>query len=381
VRVLVLTRLFPSAQNPSLGMFIHRRTAALAEVCDVAVVALSTADGLPEREHMDALDVIRPRWRRLPKVGVLVDGRSYAATAARAVERFHLEFDLIDSHWLYPDGYAAARLGRRLGKPVVVTGRGTDVNELCFRWPFRRLARRALREATRLVAVSRPLKDRMVEAGADAERISVVHNGIDADTFHPATDRADVRRRLGIPDGQVALLSAGALGEAKGFHDLVASMAGVRGGRTAHLYVAGEGAYRAALEQCVAEYGAGENVTLLGGVPQADLVAWYQAADLFCFGSWREGCPNVVLEALACGLPVLSTPVGAVPDLVEEGRDGLLFEAHSPTAFAHALERALAADWDRAAIARRGAQRSWDHVAREYLAVFEQALDDWRAKP
>ncbi|MFP4058074.1 MAG: glycosyltransferase [Candidatus Brocadiia bacterium] len=379
MRVVVLTSMFPHERNPIRGVAVYRRTLALARQCEVKVVSPQLWNGLAGHAVVEGIEVARPRWRRVPKLGVVLDGHLFATCAGRAVaelgERF--DFDLIDAHWLYPDGFAAVRLARRLGKPVVLSARGTDVNEYCFRWPLRRFARQALRGATRLVAVSRKLKEKMARAGAAHERIAVIHNGVDTALFRPA-DRAAARRALGLAPDQAVLLSAGALLATKGFHHLIAGFAaaGVRG----RLCIAGEGPYRPALEALSRAKGVGSRVAFLGRLAQKELARWYQAADLFCFASLREGCPNVVLEALACGTPVLSTPVGAVPDLVEEGRDGLLFEPGSAERFAEALAAALAKDWDREAIAARGGRRSWDQVAADYYAVFQQAMADWEAQ-
>ncbi len=122
------------------------------------------------------------------------------------------------------------------------------------------------------------------------------------------------------------------------------------------------------------ECGVAERVSFLGRVAQTQMPLWYRAADLFCFGSYHEGCPNAILEALACGTPVVSTDVGGIPDLVEEGRSGILFQPRSDEAFAAALRAALERPWDRADIAALGARRSWAHVAAEYLALFEHVL-------
>lgn len=374
LRVLVVASLFPHAHNETLGLSTHRRTVELARLCDVQVVSLTTRTDLPERETLDGLDVVRPRWRRVPKIGVVVDGYRYAARAERAVRELRpaLDFDLIDAHWLYPDGFAAVRLGARLGKPVALTGRGSDVNDYCFRWPVRRFARAALRGATRLFAVSRQLAARMAEAGAPADRITVVPNGVDTTLFRPG-DRDAAREALGLPPGETILLSVGGLVESKGFQQVVEALAQL--GPGPRLYIAGFGAYEEPLRRLAAELGVADRVTVLGRVMQQQMPLWYQAADLFCFGSWREGCPNVVLEALACGTPAISTDVGGIPDLVDEGQTGLLFEPRSPEACAEAIREALARPWDRAGIAEAGSRRTWDRSAREYFGVFTQMID------
>ncbi len=392
LKVLVLASLYPHSKNETLGLSTHRRTVELAKLCDAKVVALTDRCDLPERDTRDGVEVLRPRWRRVPKLGVLVDGYRYAARAERAIQG--LGFDLIDAHWLYPDGFAAVRLGRRLGKPVVLTGRGSDVDEFLARWPVCHFARRAVRGATRLVALSRRHKQKMIEAGARAEGIAVIPNGVDTSLFRPG-DRGAARRALGLPADGIILFSAGSLVEDKGFQNLIAGMAraipdsgfqipdsiGNRQsaiGNQLRLFIAGPGDYAAALEGAARNCGVAEQVKLLGRVAQSQMPLWYQAADFFCFGSFHEGCPNVIMEALACGTPVVSTNVGAIPDLVEDGRTGVLFEPRSVEAFAAALRAALGRPWDRAAIAAAGSRRSWGHVAKEYLGVFNQAVGDLR---
>ena len=375
MRVLVLASLFPHLHNETLGLSTCRRTVALARLCATKVVSLRTRGDVPESEVRGGVEVIRPLWRRVPKLGVFLDGYRYAAHAGRAVEglRAEFDFDLIDAHWLYPDAFAAVRLGQRLGKPVVVTGRGSDVDEFLFRWPVRRFARAALCGAAQIVALTRQHKQRMVEAGAQSERITVIPNGVDTALFRPG-DRAAARRALGVPPDGLVLFSAGALVEDKGHHHLIRGLSLLGGEAKARLYIAGTGAYCGTLLRLVESLALRDRVTLLGPLDQQQMPLWYQAADLFCFGSYHEGCPNVVLEAVACGTPAVSTDVGGVPDLVEEGRSGVLFKPRSGEAFAAALRAALARPWDRAQIAALGARRSWAHVAAEYHALFEQVL-------
>jgi len=375
LNVLVLASLYPHAKNETIGLSTHRRTVELAKRCAVRVVALTDRYDLPEHDVRDGVQVLRPRWRRVPKLGAFFDGYRYAARVAKALEglRGESDLDLIDAHWLYPDGFGASRLGRRLGKPVVLTGRGSDVDEFCFRWPVRRFARAALRGAAQIIALTRRHKERMVEAGAEADRIAVIPNGVDTSLFCPG-DRAEARQALGLPPDGVVLLSAGSIVHDKGYHHLIGGLAALGGEADARLCIAGPGDYRGALERLARQCGVAERVSFLGRVAQGQMPLWYRAADLFCFGSYHEGCPNAILEAAACGTPVVSTDVGGIPDLVEEGRSGILFPARSDEAFASALRTALARPWDRAAIAALGARRSWAHVAAEYLALFERLV-------
>lgn len=377
MRVLVLTTMFPHQRNRTRGVAVRQRVQALAKSCQIKVVSPQLTNGLPPREMLGDVEVLRPRWWRLPRIGVFLDGWVLAHFARHTVCRLAraFDFDLIDSHWIYPDGYAAVSLGRHLGKPVVLNARGTDVNVHCFRWPHRFFARRALRRAAHVIAVARPLKDRLVDAGVPSDRITVVHNGVDTGLFHRG-DRQAAREQLGLPAGRLVLLSVGALVEGKGFEHLVAGLAQLPPDSPAHLYIAGPGSGGPALERLAEAHGVGDRLTLLGSLPHDALPQWYRAADFFCFASLREGCPNVVLEALACGTPVVSTAVGAVPDLIDD-RSGILFDAASPVAFAAALTDALGRAWDRDHIARHGGRRSWDNVAAEVFTLFQRVLAEW----
>jgi len=374
MRVLTITSLFPSSKTPFLGLAVHRRLKALARLCELRVVAPCTRRGVNVRERVDGMDVVRPRWRRLAKVGVVLDGYAYAKLALRSIASAYpaCDFDLIDAHWLYPDGFGAVRVARRLGKPAIVTARGSDVNDYCSRWPLRYLARQTLINADYLIAVSSALRQRMIEAGAPPERVGVIPNGVDTEVFHPA-DRRAVRSALGIGPSEQVLFSAGALIPQKGFDTLLEGLARAHDGDL-RLYIAGSGPERERLEALARRLGLERRARFLGTLPPHDMAPWYQAADLFVFGSWREGCPNVVLEALACGTPVVATRVGGTQELVREGQDGLLFEPRSPDAFAQALVEALSRPWARQAIAQKAASRSWDNVARECLEVFERVL-------
>jgi len=368
VNVLTATSMFPNPANPLRGISVWQRTAALARRCTVKVIAPSMDGPVSVRRERDGVEIVHPTWIRIPKM-VFVNGRLFAWLAGRAMGNLgDFKPDVVDAHFLYPDGYGAVRLARKLGAPVCVTARGTDVNDLCFRRVSRRQVRSVLRDADQLIAVSEALKTRMVEAGAEPERVAVIANGVDTSLFHP-DDGA--RERLGIPADERLLFSAGALIETKGFCELLDAVSRVPETR---LVIAGTSPLEGRLREQAARRGIADRVTFLGRLVPEDMVDWYRAADLFCLASWREGCPNVVIEAMACGAPVVASRVGGIPELVADEGLGMLFESRSAEAAAEAIAQALERSWDRDAIARRGAARSWDHVAGEVMAVFEQLL-------
>ncbi len=140
----------------------------------------------------------------------------------------------------------------------------------------------------------------------------------------------------------------------------------------AQLYVIGEGPQRLALEARLAVDGLTGVAFLIGPRPQAELPEWYSAADLFCLASHGEGCPNVVIEAMACGAPVIATDVGGIGELMTSQADGRLVPTHQPVieGFAVSINEALNSTWDRAQIAAHGGARSWDEVASDLMNYY-----------
>ena len=330
---------------------------------------------LPERERIDGLQTIHPRYLVTPKLGMNFYGDWMARGAWETVKRLHAEqpIELIDAHYVYPDGYAATILGQRLDVPVFITARGTDIN-LFSRMPLiRPKIINALNRAAGIIAVSQSLKTRMVELGVPAEKIAVIRNGIDRQMFSPR-DREEARKRLGLDPEDRILLTVAALVPVKGIDRLIDAMAVLiqndEDKRRLKLIVIGEGLERSALESQISNLKLRDCVRLIGAKPQSELADWYSAADLFCLASHREGCPNVVIEALACGLPVLATDVGGIAELLalESGR---VVSYKGARNFTEAVEKALAAKWNRDVIANSPAVRSWQVVAAEVAEWFQ----------
>ncbi|GAB6064079.1 glycosyltransferase family 4 protein [Deferrisoma palaeochoriense] len=380
LRVLTFTSLFPNAVQPDFGGFVARRMEAWAEHHGArwAVVApvpffprlpwRTKWDGfsrVPRAEKRGRWTVVHPRYFMLPGLGGFFQGASMARGARSAVERLWREegpFDLIDAHFVYPDGYAAVKLARRLGVPAVVSARGTDVNLYPELRGIGPKVRWTLRNADALIAVSRGLLDRMVALGADPERCHLVPNGVDLERFAP-TEAAD--------GGRPRLLTVCNLVAGKGVDTVIRALAGL--GADAELWVAGDGPERPRLERLARDLGVAERVRFLGRVPHTEMPGLYARARVFCLASRAEGCPNVVLEALASGVPVVATAVGGIPEWVEDGRNGFLVPTGDTDALKAALARALARDWDAQTIREAVAGRSWSHVAEAVDGVFREA--------
>jgi glycosyltransferase involved in cell wall biosynthesis len=348
MRVLTFSSLFPNSVAPRHGIFVETRLAAIQRIANVEACVIAPVPWfpfshprfgkyagyarVPSAETRLGNRVLHPRYWMLPGVGMSIQPITMAIGASRLARelcRTGFDFDVIDAHYFYPDGVAAAFLARRLKKPLVITARGSDINLLArYPWP-RHLIKWAAGQAAAVVTVSEALAARLLELGVDAARITVVRNGVDTERFAPV-DQREARQRLGLPAGPL-VVSVGNLVPEKG-HALVVDA--LRELVDVHLVIVGEGPERARIEHRIAANRVGSRVTLLPVQHQPDLKWVYGAADVTVLASEREGLPNVLLESLACGTPVVATRVGGVGEIVTEAAAGRVVVERNPTSLA-----------------------------------------------
>ncbi|MBN1464474.1 glycosyltransferase family 4 protein [candidate division KSB1 bacterium] len=390
MKILVFTSLFPNNVSPNHGVFIRERVARVARhgTCEVKVVAPAPYyppiqwgarhqfARIAHHEFQDDLEVFHPRFFMIPKVGMATYGWTMYRSLLPAMKKIaaQFDFDLIDAHYMYPDCAAAVMLGRYFGKPVVVSARGSDIN-LFSHFPFiRRLMCRAMQGADRIIAVSRALQEAMIDMGIDSWKIAVIPNGVDASMFHPI-DRRAARAQLQLPDGKI-VLSVGALRPLKGFDIMIRAWRRLldrRKGDSLHLLIAGEGESREELRALIRELSLEKHVRLIGAIPHNELNLYFNAADLFCLASSREGWPNVLMEALACGTPVVATKVGGIPEIITSPELGL-FAPRTPRDFSDVLENALQKEWHRNVLVEYTQRMTWERTAAQVVGLFESVL-------
>ncbi len=392
MRVLVVTKIFPSAAEPLSAPFNRQQFAALGRRCRVDVLATipwypgagllarwssaGRAGAAPRREVIEDLDVHHPRTLFVPRVGHVTWGPLYAASLAPLVRRWRGQVDVVLGSWAYPDGFAAILFARALGVPAVVKLHGSDVNVIAKLPGPRRLMRWALPRAARVVAVSRALADEVAALGVERARLAIVMNGVDAELFQPR-DRAAARAQLALPAADPLLLYVGNLKEAKGVLDLLAAFERLAAAQPrVRLAIVGGGEARAAVDAVAARLG--DRLIVAGPRPLPEVPTWMTAADAVVLASWNEGTPNVVLEALAAGRRVVATAVGGVPDLITSPALGELVAARDVDALAAALGRAAAATYDPAEVARLGARGGWEASAAALHDVLAAAVAEHR---
>ena len=388
MRILTFSTLYPNEAQPTHGIFVETRLRFLVESGRVESRVLAPVPWFPSdrapfgryaayakaprRETRHGIAIDHPRYPVIPKIGVNLAPFSLylaASRAARAMVRDGYDFDLIDAHFFFPDGVAAVMLGRALGKPVTITARGTDLNLMPRHALPRRMIRWAAGEADGLITVAAALKDVLLTLDVPDEKVTVLRNGVDLEMFRPGDRLAD-RQSLGL--AAPTLLSVGHLIERKGHHLIIDALAELPG---IELLVAGGGPDEASLKARAASRGVADRVRFLGALPQGRLPQLYRAADALVLASSREGWANVLLEAMACGTPVVATPVWGTPEVVNCRAAGRLAAERSAPALASAIRDLLAAPPERAATRAHAEKFDWQATTDGQLRLFSAILE------
>lgn len=383
IRLLTFTTLYPNARQPRHGIFVEQRLRQLVAAGGVEARVMAPVPWFPsghrlfgryasyaavplsERRH--GIEIWHPRYPLIPKIGMTLAPALLAAAAARHWRRLlahGYDFDAVDAHYFYPDGVAAALLARRFNKPFVITARGTDINLV----PRYRLPRRmiiwAAEQAAHIVTVCAALKRALIELGVAEGKITVLRNGVDLALFRPV-DREAERARLGLRG--TTLLSVGYLIRRKG-HDIVVRALPLL--PDVQLLIVGDGEEETALRRLAADLGVAERVTFVGAVPQEELRRYYGAADALVLASSREGWANVLLEAMACGTPVIASNVWGTPEVVAAPEAGVLMQTRTPEGLAAAFRQLFAHYPDRAATRRYAEGFGWESTTLGQKQIF-----------
>lgn len=391
-RLVVFSTLFPNNVQPNAGLFIRERMFRVGKVLPITVVApvpwfpFQSLIRLirpnyrlmpPKHEVQDGVDVWHPRFFSVPGLFRAWDGffmaLSCLPTMVRIKRRFR--YDIIDAHFAYPDGYAATLLGKWLKLPVTITLRGTEVPHVK---DARKRARMltALKRATRVFSVSNSLRLLAHQLGTPIAKLQVVGNGVDAAKFAPV-DQGKARARLGLPVDAQIIVSVGALVPRKGFHRVIACLPELlaQHPRVHYLVVGGaslEGDFTGELRTQVTELGVADRVHFLGAVAPAELKYPLSAANVFVLATSNEGWANVFLEAMACGLPVVTTDVGGNAEVVCDTSLGRIVPFGDASALRGAIAEALTLPWDRAAIIAHARENSWDERVCTLVSAFSE---------
>jgi glycosyltransferase involved in cell wall biosynthesis len=384
MNLLFVSSLFPNSLEPNRGIYslqIVREMARLGELKVVAPVAslgkLAFLDSLknyrtnlpvPECETIDGLSVYHPKYFAVPKMGFL-HPLTLQSVLAPLIGKIHAEWgiDAVNCHWICPDGVAVQRICASLGIPVMLTPLGCDLNSyLGFR--LRKGAiQNALLGADRVSVLNRQMLETCNNLGMSSSRLTVIPNGVDTEKF-TILDRRMCRKKLGLPVEGKIILFVGTLDPVKGIETLLRAFATLTrtGPALARLIIVGGGFLEQDLRRLSDRLEVTESVLFVGAVKHEELPFWMNSADCLCLPSLREGHPNVMMESLACGTPVVASHVGSVPDFVDTVT-GWTSRPSDPEDLAAKLVLCLSKNYDREAVRNRVADHTWKKCALRYL--------------
>jgi len=388
-RLIVFSSLFPSSAQPTAGLFIRERMFRVGRRIPLVVVSPRPwfpGQGLIRRfrphyrplpsrlETQAGFEVHFPRFLAIPGLFRGLDSLFMAwgsyLTLRRLKARGH---NLIDAHFAYPDGHAALKLGRWLGLPVTVTLRGTEVPQSRNPALMPKL-REVFRDADKVITVSDSLRRLALSLGLAQERGQVVGNGVDADKFAPVP-RREARARYHLPADAKILITVGGLVERKGFHRVIACLPDLlKNHPDLHYLVVGgpcpEGDMSQALKGQATALGLADRIHFLGSMTPDELKWPLSAADVFVLSTRNEGWANVILEAMACGLPVVASDVGGNSEVVCRPELGEIVPFDDQAALTRALDRSLAQGWDRQTILKYARDNDWDKRVHDLTLLF-----------
>lgn len=387
-RVAIVTPILPIPQDPTRGRFIHETASALAQVATVKVFLQQAAyPKLPQAlssrhpSHvvegdmtLNGLDVCARTYPALPLISRMANGLACGLSLKRPLQAFAP--DIVIGYWVYPEGAGALWAARQLGVPAVIGALGTDIH---MRSGLNaRMTRRTLQAADAVITVSQAMTRYTQETyGVDGGHITTIVNGFNTQIFYPRPREA-ARAAASLTADDKLILYVGRLIEAKGLRELLQAFTSLKTSLPSEhqprvrLALIGEGAMKQELQTLITANGLQDNVMLLGGRSPSEVAEWMSAADVMTLPSWSEGYPNVLVESLACGCPIVATSVGGIPEIVHE-RNGLMVPAREAAPLQAALAEALDRTWDREAIAL-ASTRTWHDVATETLKVCEATI-------
>ena len=383
-RIAVVTPILPVPEDKTRGRFIYETALALSKKATVRVFLQQprypAIPGLRPRSQtvplvgpdfkLDGLDVQAGTYPALPVLSRLSNGWACGRTLLPRLRAFAP--DVVIGYWVYPEGAGALRAARQIDRPIVIGALGTDIHVRSGM--VARLTGQTLRSADAVITVSEAMTRYTVDQyQTPRAKVHTIVNGFNTSVFHPRP-RGALRTQHGMDDGHKLMVYVGRLIEAKGLRELIDAFGKLsQRDPQVRLSLIGEGLMHDEIKAMVQQRGLDGRVILTGGLLPQQVAEWMSHAELVVLPSWSEGYPNVLVEALACGCPVVATRVGGIPEIIHEG-NGLMVPARDATALEQGLDKALRHDWDRTAISQ-AMTRTWDDVATETLAVCEQVIN------
>jgi len=365
--MVIISNLYPLPWEPNRAKFNHQQFALLKTEYQLSIlVPVAFPEWFKHRSQIQQSD----EFRYLPYFYTPKLGRRFYSVMMFLSLLLHSGWwlkrkrpEVLMASWAYPEAVATSWLAKLYKARFFFKVHGSDINQLAQVPARAKQIKKASQRALGILSVSQALAKEMVKLGIAQNKISVIYNGVDHQKFGVDSER---------PYSAPYVLYVGNLKADKGVMELYQGFAQIAASQPQlHLVYAGSGAMKAAIEQQAQRDGLTQRVIWLGSVAHDDLPAWISHAQLLALPSYAEGVPNVVLEAMACGTPVLATRVGGIPEVVNEAICGVLIEPKMADAVAQGIASILQRDWDRAAIKQHASQFSWQRNQQQFFEMLK----------
>jgi len=391
MKLLLVTNLFPTPYDPERGVFTLQLAKRLQKHCKVTVICplpwfpnfkfLHSVNKwlqysqVPEKYEIEGISVYSPKYFVIPKLSENFHASLMSHGIFSCIKKLHCKekFDAINSQWFYPDSVAVDKIIKTLNIPHIPTGLGSDINREMQSPVKHKMIINMLQNSDAITVVSNNLKKELINHGIDNKKVSVIPNGIDTEKFK-ILNKKECRKRLNLTLEHPMILYVGRLSEEKSITTLIKAMHHLKTNNTSvTAYILGEGRLLDDLQSETITLGLEDNIHFIGKVEHDEVGTWMGATDYLCLPSVMEGCPNVILEALGSGRPVIASTVGAIPDIVTD-QSGILFTPENVSELSNAINQAIDKEWNEDEILKSVELLSWEHAAENYYNVFKSII-------
>lgn len=383
-RILILTNAYPTDDTPNKGLDIRDQLRRLNPYFEFKVIYARPKVGrfnlsktYTKKWYDQDIQVYEAVYPTIPKIGPLINGILYYITLRKLIYSINQKFPLnqLSCYWTYPEGFAASIVKRDLKIPLTIRPRGSDINFFIKYFPFRILIKFCLRMADVIIPVCNDLGKNIVNLEIDPNKVRCVPFGVDTQRFKKI-DKNSCREKVGIPFEKFAILFIGNLLEVKGINYLIESLKIIEQKKIKNieLNIIGSGPLKEKYLSAARQFGECA-IKLRGEIPHDDIPLWMNASDLFCLPSISEGYPNVLMEALACGLPVIASRVGGIPEIINSEDIGILVPPRDPVMLAEAIISAMERKWETRLLIERGKENCWQKATDRIYNIYKELTE------
>lgn len=397
MKILWLTSQFPSDQKSIKGIYLYRTVRYLSKYYDIetwcfypSVPPIFSMLKNPAKcfdiykywkSNIPNSDVSLPgidskklsfiTYPRLPRTIIQIwEAYFILRSAKQNIKNLNKDY-IIHSNWIFPSGHLAYILSKKMKIPYSVSLLGTDVHNLKYGTFYWRTAKRILENANYVSSVSEELLNRCrnEKIYIPEEKSILIDNVYDTERFK-ISNKSDLRKRHNLNDNLKIIFYAGGLVEIKNVDVLLNAFSQVNDPKV-KLIIAGKGAEESNLKKLANTTVNSHNIMFVGNLQDEVLVEYFNMADIFTLPSKNEGTPNVIVEALLCGIPVVASNVGGIPKLIDNGKNGILVEPNSIDSLANGLIEALNTSWDRTALRNSVTRFFPENALKSYSKLFD----------